>query len=1175
MKFTSTSLATTPDYTTSRTPGKSRPEPSGTKKSVDMRPPKKPKPRSPQTSLPSRGRPEIHETQQFGQQPAVDSKWANVFALYVDAVARSDLGKFPEHVEHTPDELMPQLAKKLADDLLAEKPTAAEAMERVVVALSKGLPLNQVIAILTAEEPRAREVRALSLLLRDVAIGNLDLGKPVDLLSWTQCIGKSTSAQEWMTQLGESLALDCKGDRSLLQRWLSAMTSLADQVQSHAPTASDLVLALLNGFDRACEPKEDLDLNAVPDLDALGEAHMKCERLRAQLTREAEKLVTELAAAVQKASALANEGTAEPAGPGQRKKRIREDPQVTALCRGIVDGIARGVLTLKGVIGALELFSSESETVAALLHALVVQEKNEHGALHALFRNVLDEATRPDELVPHMAPALLEGGGDIGLAAALVERLAAEADGAFTRLLPILGLIEALCLLVEGSRTLSPLNEGVKGMVREAAARLVMEARRCVEGATDRLLEVRQLERTARLTAAQLEELGGELLEGSIEALVRPLGSPVACGYVLEALRSFIDRPACDYLVSLLVRALLERGPVMDVFMGALVNADVPPTANKAHTTLARRVALAFADWVPAGLAFEDLLDGLIGTVGVRSDASTTGFEVLQVMLDGLVSLNKWGSDVKSSLIMRRSEVEKRMMAAKAEPFIVGPIEVIASTRELIFGAKICSLHEDRAELLTNKKINDAVNELVLAVRGSKTSMVGVIKWLSTQEGTKFDWQLLLLKFVDHLFEEPADSVPYGLNTFMHSLFDVDGPSVFSKNVGMVFGMRQESAADRDCMLGAIEALSIQYKNGKLSRLESFAAEYYECTNSEDEQSQKLDALLEKINAKLNEDAPAVEPESAPLPDAGMLPGAFSQALIESNSVSQADPPRNRRFPINVGSGDRGYSEIPLQSEPLIHESFLLSPDGRSTKLIPTTWRPPARIGADDSSEAESESESGLEVDADSALVTAPSINSEGLPVEYSLEPPRGDTVGWIPDSVIHSDGVSFRNETNFVAKDVADLLNKGLNKTVKRKMAAGRWTSLNLAGSDVPMLQRQALITLGAIISDPSVDLRELVLGRVSRGIRNVTKAIGESRHLKVLNLYSFEGHDTDVQGPLKLYNIKHVFEQMTALYPSQSMSLQRLVVSNTTIAEHKAEAELTQLAAAAGGQLNVERRD
>jgi hypothetical protein len=101
-------------------------------------------------------------------------------------------------------------------------------------------------------------------------------------------------------------------------------------------------------------------------------------------------------------------------------------------------------------------------------------------------------------------------------------------------------------------------------------------------------------------------------------------------------------------------------------------------------------------------------------------------------------------------------------------------------------------------------------------------------------------------------------------------------------------------------------------------------------------------------------------------------------------------------------------------------------------------------------------------------------------------------------------------------------------------------------------------------------VDLRELVLGNVARGITEVVDGAAKSKHLLVLNLYSFVGHDRAT-----LYNIDNVLEKMMKLYRSQSVSLQRLVVSRTTISEHQAEPMLANLEAAAGGRLKVERRD
>ncbi len=213
MNFTSNCRPTKPGYPPSRPPGKTRPEPPGTEKSVGMRAPKKPKHDSSQVNSPLQGRsepPAMHEMQ-FGQPLPVGPEWDHVFDVYVEVVSKSDLGKLPDHVKHTPAALKPQLAKKLTDDLVAAltveeqslsadhpavsgKPTVVEAMTRVAVALKNGLLLDQVVACLTEAKPRSCRVRALSLLLGDCAI---ESSGPVDLLSWTLCIGESISKQEW------------------------------------------------------------------------------------------------------------------------------------------------------------------------------------------------------------------------------------------------------------------------------------------------------------------------------------------------------------------------------------------------------------------------------------------------------------------------------------------------------------------------------------------------------------------------------------------------------------------------------------------------------------------------------------------------------------------------------------------------------------------------------------------------------------------------------------------------------------------------------------------------------------------------------------------------------------------------------------------------------------------
>jgi hypothetical protein len=1098
-----------------------------------MRAPKKPKPNGPKPGLRA-----MHETQQFCQQPAAIPKWVRV---YIKAVARWDMSKFHKRVGECPDECKPQLAKRLTDDLVvilaakeqsspadcvmvSENSPITEAVTRIVVALNNGLPLNQVVACLTATEPRPCQVRALSLLLRDCV---LEANKPVDLLSWTQCIGESTSAQEWMTQLGESLALDSKSDGRLLQYWLSAMTSLADQVQSQHPTASDLVLALLNGFDGVCNLDLDLDLNADVNPHALGEARVTCGRLRAQLTHEAERLVNELDAVVRKASALANEDIAQPAGAEERKRRIREDSQVQELCKRIVDGLAGGVLTLKEVVGALEQFSSGSETVAALMHVLVVQAKSK--GLHTFFRSVLHEAARPDELVLYMAPALLDSGGDIRLAAGLVERLAHEAIGAFTRLLSILRLIEELCLPGERSQTLSPLNETVRGMVREAAARLVMEAMRRVESATGNLFKVFNIEPTARLTAAQLEQLGGELLEGSIEAIVQPLGSRMAGAYVLEALHSFIDRPACGYLVSLLVRALLQRGAALNVFMGALVNADVPPEASKAHTLLAQQLALGFADWVPGGLGLEDRIGVWIGTVVVKPGASVIGFEVLQVILDDLVSHNKWGPDIKSSLVRCRSQVEKRLMAAKAESlikqYIVPVIELIARTRNEVFGAEECSLsllEEDVAKFLPNKDIDDGATKLVRAVRRSDISMRAVIEGLSFGHETVFDWQLLLLKFIGPLFQESAASFPYELNNFMNSLFDVDRTSEFFSEVGIVFSAREESATDRDRMIGTIQTLFDQYKGDKLklSRLQSFATEYQEGT-SEDENSRRLDALLDAIDAQLeSKDASsgiadissvpqptiAIEQGISLLPPAGIPPGVPPQSGIG----------RSPALP-NFGLQDQNRPAVSLIAEPL---PLLSEPN-------------PGPRGVD------------------------------GLPSHYSGYPFQENT---------YITPIPSWNEANIFEKNMAEALNGGRMDAVKTMVNQFGMTVLNLAKAGVPMLGGKGLETLGELVSDPSVVLQELILGTVTRGITKLIEGMKKSKHLIVLNVQFFNGLEKVETN--ESYRTSAVFLMLGQAYEKQNLSLKQLVVSRAALSDEINQKALDSLKGAAGSRLNVELR-
>jgi hypothetical protein len=132
-----------------------------------------------------------------------------------------------------------------------------------------------------------------------------------------------------------------------------------------------------------------------------------------------------------------------------------------------------------------------------------------------------------------------------------------------------------------------------------------------------------------------------------------------------------------------------------------------------------------------------------------------------------------------------------------------------------------------------------------------------------------------------------------------------------------------------------------------------------------------------------------------------------------------------------------------------------------------------------------------------------------------------------------------------------------------------------NLTGPGVPRLQEQGLKTLGRIISDPEIDLQELALGEVARGIHHVIEAIEESKHLEVLNLYSFVGWGRDDQGRTGVYKIHNALEHIVNLYPSQSMPLRLLVVSNATIAAHESEPMLATLVAASGGRLKVERRD
>ncbi|MGK6310989.1 hypothetical protein [Variovorax sp. DT-64] len=1098
-----------------------------------------------------------------------------MFDVYVEVVARSDSGKFPDHVKHTPAALKPQLAKRLTDDLVAAltaqeqslpadhpavsgRPTVVEAMTRVAVALKNGLALDQVVTCLTEAKPRSCQVPALSLLLRDCATEG---SGPVDLLSWTLCIGESISEQEW-TELGESLAPDFKktSDGELLPRWLSAMTSLIDQVQTHHPTASDLVLALLNGFDKGCNPGPDmdvdldLDLNAEVNQDAFDEARVKCARLRAQLTREAARLVDDLDAAVRKTSALANDDIAQAKGAEQCKKPIREDPQVKQLCGDIAHGLARGVLTLKEVIDALEQLATGSETVAALMHVLVVRARSRGDELHAFFRTVLDEAARPDELVLCMAPALLDGGGDINQAAALAYGLAREVAGAITRLLPILRLIEALCLL-EGSSTLLLLRERVNGMVREAAVDLVTEASQRVGHATERLFEVPKLEPTARLTTDQLEGLGG-VVKDSIEALARPLNSPMASAYVLEALRSSIHLPACGHLVSLLVRVLLERQTVLDAFMGVLVNADVPPTATKAHGTLARQVALGFADWAVPGPSLVKRVDAWIDAV--KPDASTMKFGVLQVILDSLASI-KWGNSIKSSLVERRHQVEKRMRARRAESHIAPAIELIASTR----GAKECSLVEDKEEVLKNENISGAVNDIVLAVRSGDISMGEVIEWFSGQEAT-FDRDLLLFTFIAPLFGEAAVSRHYNLKNFLKSLLDVDDTSEFFTEVGIVFGVREESDTDRDCMIDTIEALAIKCKDDKLLRLQWFASEYLEASNGEDARSKKLSAVIDAIDRKLDgEDAShtaAAEQDIPLLTTAGMKPGTYSQSVIESwNPVPEAGPPSNS------GRIDLGIRNQRLAMAPPVVTNPPLRPGlpagrippqrGPADGLLPTTWLSPPHGKDPHGKDNHPFPNLGRQL-------------VDGLSSEYSLaEGPPQDSTRIIP--------ISPRTETDTFAKRVVDALNNQQFAFAKRLIMRTLSNVLNLTGPGVPRLQEQGLKTLGRIISDPEIDLRELALGEVARGIRHVIGAIAESKYLKVLNLYSFVGWGQDDEGRIGVYKIHNALEHIVNLYPSQSMPLRLLIVSNATISAHESEPMLAKLEEASGGRLKVERRN
>lgn len=177
------------------------------------------------------------------------------------------------------------------------------------------------------------------------------------------------------------------------------------------------------------------------------------------------------------------------------------------------------------------------------------------------------------------------------------------------------------------------------------------------------------------------------------------------------------------------------------------------------------------------------------------------------------------------------------------------------------------------------------------------------------------------------------------------------------------------------------------------------------------------------------------------------------------------------------------------------------------------------------------------------------------------------------PQDNTRSISVPAQSEVNIFANGVVEALNRGSITAVKQVITSAHLTVLNLAGPAVQvMLNRKGLETLGQLISDPSVVLRGLVLGKVTRGIRKLIEGVGKSSHLKVLNLCFFEGYYFEVK---KMYGIDNVLVQLKNLYPSRSMSLQRLKVSGTMISADRAQAALDELRAAAHGRLIVEQID
>jgi hypothetical protein len=251
---------------------------------------------------------------------------------------------------------------------------------------------------------------------------------------------------------------------------------------------------------------------------------------------------------------------------------------------------------------------------------------------------------------------------------------------------------------------------------------------------------------------------------------------------------------------------------------------------------------------------------------------------------------------------------------------------------------------------------------------------------------------------------------------------------------------------------------------------------------------------------------------------------------------AQNDTSRNSLVPQPGIGFEGGISTLPTAG-------MLVQPRYPAFQPIPTIWVPPSDSKGNDAPEVES----GSDLD-------------------------EGDDSADASDSPTTFRSVSVASGINIFARGVAEALNSGHITAVKHVIASTGSTVLNLAEPGVPMLQRKGLETLGELLSDPSVVLRELALGKVTHGITKVIEGLEKSRHLMVLDVCSFDGGEGETPDG---YTVSAVFLYLSEAFAKHSLTLQQLVVSEKTLLrEERSRNALASLQKAAGHRLKVQRK-